>query len=201
MVPLSLNPSPTKGEGNPIQFTLMQPELQHAARVLRQGGIVAYPTEYCFGLGCDPRNRNAVFRLLRIKHRAVSKGLIVLGADVDQLTPYVQELPKDVLKTWPGPYTWLVSPRIGTPAWITGGEARIAARVTAHRPAAALCRAAGMAIVSTSANRTGETPARMWREVLRRFGAEIDVVLSGRVGRATAPTPIRDALTGVQLRG
>jgi L-threonylcarbamoyladenylate synthase len=179
----------------------MQRELQHAARVLRQGGIVAYPTEYCFGLGCDPRDRNAVLRLLRIKRRAAAKGLIVLGADIDQLTPYVQELPPAVLKTWPGPHTWLVTPRAGTPAWITGGGARIAVRVTAHRPAAELCRAAGMGIVSTSANRAGEKPARAWREVLRRFGAEIDVVLSGRVGNAAAPTPIRDAITGAQVRG
>lgn len=179
----------------------MQRALQHAARVLRQGGIIAYPTEYCFGFGCDPRNRNAVMRLLRIKRRSVSKGLIVLGADVEQLTPYVQELPADALQTWPGPHTWLVAAQADTPAWITGGRTRIAVRVTAHRPAAELCRMANMAIISTSANRAGEQPVRTWREVLRRFGADIDVVLRGRVGAAAAPTPIRDAITGIRVRG
>jgi L-threonylcarbamoyladenylate synthase len=179
----------------------MQNGLAHAAQVLRRGGLVAYPTEYCFGLGCDPRNRAAVLRLLRVKRRTASKGLIVLGAGVRQVMPYIEELPPEVLKTWPGPNTWLVFPRHNVPAWITGNHQRIAVRVTAHRIAAALCGAAGMAIVSTSANRAGETPARSWREVLRRFGNEIDYVLPGQVGDLPAPTPIRDAVTGTRVRG
>lgn len=179
----------------------MRSALAQAAQVLTQGGIVAYPTEYCFGLGCDPRNRDAVLRLLRIKRRAVSKGLIVLGADPAQLASYVEKLPSAVLETWPGPHTWLVMPRAGTPAWITGGHSRIAVRVTAHPLAAKLCQTADMAVVSTSANRAGETPARSTREVLRRFGRGIDYVLFGRVGNLPAPTPIRDAVSGTQIRG
>lgn len=178
----------------------MQRSLQHAAHILKQGGIVAYPTEYCFGLGCDPHNRDAVIRLLRIKHRIVSKGLIVLAANIAQLAPYAEEIPDRVLATWPGPHTWLVTPRVAVPGWITGRHPRIAVRVTAHAPAAALCRAAGMAIISTSANRGGETPARAWREIARRFGGDIDCVVPGRVGHAPAPTPIRDAVSGNTLR-
>jgi L-threonylcarbamoyladenylate synthase len=174
--------------------------LQHAAFVLKQGGIVAYPTEYCFGLGCDPRNPNAVARLLRIKHRAASKGVIVLAADASQLAPYVNDIPSRALDTWPGPFTWLVNPNKNAPVWITGRHPRIAVRVTAHETAAALCRAAGMAIVSTSANRAGETPVRAWREILRRFGRDIDFALPGRVGGAPAPTPIRDAVSGDSIR-
>jgi L-threonylcarbamoyladenylate synthase len=178
----------------------MQRSLSTAATILQQGGIVAYPTEYCFGLGCDPRNRDAVLKLLRLKQRIVSKGLIVLAADVAQLDPYVLEIPDAVLATWPGPHTWLVAPRASAPGWITGKHPRVAVRVTAHPQAAALCRAAGMAIVSTSANRGGETPARTWREVARRLGGGIDYVLAGRVGDAPAPTPIRDALSGTTVR-
>lgn len=178
----------------------MNRSLRQAAAVLRAGGIVAYPTEYCFGLGCDPRNREAVRRLLRLKRRSAAKGLIVLAADLAQLSPYVQDIPERVRRTWPGPYTWLVVPKKGVPHWLTGRHPRIAVRVTAHRLAAALCREAGMAIVSTSANLAGQHPARTYRETLRRLGPHVDYVLPGRVGKARAPTPIRDAVTGKLIR-
>lgn len=175
-------------------------ELQHAARILKQGGIVAYATEYCFGLGCDPLNRSAVLRLLRLKRRPVKKGLIVLAADTRQLAPYLNEIPPQVAASWPGPHTWLLLPRPGVHGWITGRHEKIAVRVTAHAQAAALCHASGMAIISTSANRAGQAPARSTREVARRFGKLIDYILPGRVGDVSAPTPIRDAITGKLIR-
>ena len=171
-----------------------------AEGVLRRGGIVAYATEFCFGLGCDPRNRRAVLRLLRLKRRSLKKGLILLAADTRQLAPHVTEIPPQVLATWPGPHTWLLNPSNAVPRWITGGQALVAARVTAHPQAAALCRLAGRAIVSTSANRANEAPARTDREVRRRFGRGVDYVLPGYVGDAPAPTPIRDAVTGGLVR-
>lgn len=174
--------------------------LQHAAHVLKQGGIVAYATEYCFGLGCDPFNRSAVLRLLRLKQRPVKKGLIVLAANNKQLRAFTHELPKQVGASWPGPHTWLLFSRAGVPAWITGRHKKIALRVTAHAQASRMCRVAGMAIVSTSANRAGEAPARSYHEVVRRFGAAVDYILPGCVGTARAPTPIRDALTGKLVR-
>jgi L-threonylcarbamoyladenylate synthase len=178
----------------------MSDDIKRAARVLKQGGIVAYATEYCFGLGCDPRNRAAVRRLLRLKRRPAAKGLIVLAAEVEQLAAYVTTIPTEVRHSWPGPHTWLLEARPGVPRWITGKHPRIAVRVTAHPQAAALCHAAGMAIVSTSANRAGGAPVRRYREALRRFGRQIDYVLPGRVGKLPAPTPIRDAVTGASIR-
>ncbi len=178
----------------------MPSPLQHTVNVIKRGGIVAYATEYCFGLGCDPRNRAAVRRLLRLKHRPTAKGLIIVGADLAQLSPYAEAFAPEARASWPGPHTWLLVPRAHVPRWITGRHARIALRVTAHPQAAALCRAAGQAIVSTSANRTGSQPARSAREVQRRFGNRIDYVLPGRVGDATTPTPIRDAVTGALVR-
>ena len=145
-------------------------------------------------------NREAVRRLLRIKRRSVDKGLILIAADAAQLAAYVDRIPAPVIATWPGAQTWLLQPRDGVPAWITGDHARIAVRVTAHPPAAALCRAAGMAIVSTSANRAGSESARSYRETLRRFKGEVDYILPGRVGDAPAPTPIRDAISGELVR-
>ena len=81
---------------------------------LRRGGVVAYPTEAVWGLGCDPFNEQAVMRLLAIKQRPVDKGLILIGADVGQLDPVVDwaALPMDrratVEASWPGPNTWTV---------------------------------------------------------------------------------------------
>lgn len=178
----------------------MPGSLKHAAHVIREGGIVAYATEHCFGLGCDPRNERAVMRLLHIKRRPPEKGLILIAAYADQLAPYVATIPAHVSATWPGPYTWLLQPQPHVPHWVTGAHPRIAVRVTAHPQAAALCRAAGMAIVSTSANRSGEHPARTFRDAVRRLGGEVDYVLPGRVGGLPAPSTIRDAVTGETLR-
>ena len=179
---------------------MISTDLTQAARAILKGGVVAYATEYCFGLGCDPMNRAAVLRLLRLKRRPVQKGLILIAADVAHLAPYVDDIPASVAATWPGPHTWLLEPRDGVPGWITGEHPRLAVRVTAHEQAAALCRAVGMAIVSTSANRGGGKPIRSDREVARQFKDEVDVILSGRVGDAPAPTPIRDAVSGVLVR-
>jgi L-threonylcarbamoyladenylate synthase len=175
-------------------------ELQRAAHIIRDGGIVAYATEYCFGLGCDPRNRDAVLRILRLKRRPVSKGLILLAGDVAQLTPFVADIPAAVLKTWPGPHTWLVAPSARVPKWITGAHPRVAVRVTAHAQAAMLCRLAKTPIVSTSTNRAGETPARTHRDVLRRFDGLVDYVLPGAVGESLTSTPIRDSVTNEMIR-
>jgi len=178
----------------------MSGQLAQAARIIQKGGVVAYATEYCFGLGCDPMNRAAVLRLLRIKRRPVRKGLILIAADIDQLAPYVDEIPAAVLATWPGPHTWLLEPRDGVPGWITGEHPRIALRVTTHPQAAALCKAVGTAIVSTSANRAGAEPTRSFRDTVRRFRGQVDYILPGRVGDSRAPTPIRDAITGELIR-
>jgi L-threonylcarbamoyladenylate synthase len=174
--------------------------LAKAARLLRAGGVIAYPTEAVFGLGCDPRNRAAVQRLLRIKRRSAAKGLILIAASVNQLSPYVTDIPLAARASWPGPRTWLLTPRPGVPRWLTGRHARIAVRVTAHALARDLCLAAGMALVSTSANRAGQAPARTRREVLRRFGRSLDYVLPGRCGRRRRPTAIVDAASGAVVR-
>ncbi len=175
-------------------------ELACAAAILRTGGVIAYATESCFGLGCDPVNRDAVSRLVRIKGRPAQKGLILIAADVEQLSRFAEHFPRKALATWPGPYTWLLAAANTAPPWIRGKHPRIAVRVTRHAQAAALCRAAGMAIVSTSANRAGERPARTYHEVIRRLGPQLDYVLPGRIGNLKQPTSITDAATGKVIR-
>jgi L-threonylcarbamoyladenylate synthase len=166
--------------------------------------VVAYPTEAVFGLGCDPLNRVAVERLLALKGRPAAKGLILIAAGLDQLEPFLDQVPAAamarVLATWPGPRTWLLPGRADVPAWVRGEHRSVAVRVTAHPLAAALCRAAGMALVSTSANRAGRRPCRTALAVRRAFGGELDYLLPGAVGGQARPTAIRDALSGAVLR-
>ncbi|HOP17149.1 MAG: threonylcarbamoyl-AMP synthase [Chromatiaceae bacterium] len=177
--------------------------LHRAARILRDGGIVAYPTEAVYGLGCDPLNGDAVHRLLALKQRPVEKGLILIASHVDQLTPFILPVTDTVRarldQTWPGPATWLLPANPATPTWLRGRHTSIAVRVTAHPLAAALCEAFGAPIVSTSANASGRPPARSALQARLRCPG-IDLVLSGTTGGLRRPTPIRDALSGEVLR-
>ena len=175
--------------------------LSTAAAVVRRGGVIAYPTEGCFGLGCDPRKPKAVARILSMKRRRWQKGLILIAADIDQLKPYVTAVPANAGAAWPGPRTFLLHARQKVPCWIRGRHPRIAVRVSAKREVIALCRSTGGALVSTSANRAGERPARSYREALERFGRKVDYVLPGRIGPLRGPTPIIDAVSGHVLRG
>ena len=177
---------------------------EEAAGLLRRGGVVAYPTESCFGLGCDPWDRAALDRICAIKGRAESKGVILLASAWDHLLPFLAPLPlrarRWAERVWPGPVTLLLPPAHEAPPWITGDHPRIAVRWTAHPGAAGLCHAFGGAVVSTSANREGEPPLTSVAAVRAERGKEVDGVLAGEVGGAVAPSAIRDALTGTRLR-
>jgi L-threonylcarbamoyladenylate synthase len=178
--------------------------LEQAARVLRDGGLVAYPTEGVYGLGCDPMNEAAVDRLLILKQRPRAKGLILIAAAPEQLDPFMAPLEpplrERVLARWPGPVTWVVPAAPTAPEWVRGAHETIAVRVTAHPLAASLCRAAGMAIVSTSANLSGHDPARSAQEVVAQLGGRVDCILEGALGGLDRPTEILDARTGQVLR-
>ena len=122
-------------------------QLRNAARCLRTGGIVAYPTEAVWGLGCDPLNGESVARLIDLKRRAPEKGLILIASSTEQILPFVAVCDDSEIviatKTWPGPHTWIFPAAAETPFWLTGGRDTIAVRVTAHPVASALCNAFG----------------------------------------------------------
>jgi L-threonylcarbamoyladenylate synthase len=178
--------------------------LRLATHHLRSGGVIAYPTEAVYGLGCDPWNAAAVARVLALKHRSIRKGLIVIAAEMAQLTPLISALPAarqtEILATWPGPHTWLLPPRATTPRWLTGDFDTLAVRVTAHPLAAALCRQFGGAIVSTSANRAHQRPARTALQLRRALGQQPDYCLIGTCGGARQPSTIRDGRSGQLVR-
>lgn len=180
--------------------------LQQAVRTLRHGGLVAYPTEAVYGLGCDPLNGHAVGHLLALKRRPVEKGLILIASEVEQLSQYIdlESLPalrqQEILASWPGPTTWLIPVRTGVPAWLTGKHQTLAVRVTAHPLARALCDAAGFALVSTSANLTDHPPARNALQVRAIFKTQVDCILTGATGRLRKPSEIRHAISGNIIR-
>lgn len=179
-------------------------QLQAAARWIREGGIIAYPTESVFGLGCDPAVRCAVERLLTLKRRSVAKGLILIASDWKQLQPWLGRIPSawhaQLQRSWPGPTTWLIPASKHCPDWLTGRHDTLAVRVSAHPLVRRLCKSLDRAIVSTSANRSGQQPARSVLEVRLRFGCQIDFVLPGQVGTLEKPTEIRDLASGTVVR-
>lgn len=181
-------------------------DISQAAQLLHNGGVIAYPTEAVWGLGCDPRNQGAVLRLLTLKQREVDKGLILIAADEAQLAPHIDMTALDesqraaVRASWPGPYTWIVPASTDAPGWITGAHSGIAVRVSAHPTVIALCNAFGGALVSTSANRAGQ-PAPSSREGLDTvIVAGVDAITIGETGELQRPTAIRDARSGDMLR-
>lgn len=180
------------------------PRIRRIAQKLHQGAVIAYPTEAVWGLGCDPANPAAVERILELKGRPVSKGLILVAASIDQFAPVLAHLNPAQRRTleaaWPGPVTWIVPDGGLIPRWIRGDHSAVAMRVSAHPVVAGLCRAFGGPIVSTSANRAGMREARDATTVHRQFGPAVDAIAPGRVGKSARPSEIRDLLTGVVLR-
>lgn len=179
-------------------------KIDEAVEVISSGGVIAYPTEAVYGIGCDPLNEAAIRRLLRIKGRPVEKGLILIAARFSQLEGFVDPLPANVrtmlLETWPGPVTWLVPAKAGVPTTLRGAHNTLAVRVTAHPVASELCERLNHALVSTSANVSGAEPARSRAQVFHMFGSSIDYILEGQVDLQAKPTQIRDAASGKIVR-
>jgi L-threonylcarbamoyladenylate synthase len=181
------------------------PRIDTAGLALLAGGVIAYPTEGVYGLGCLPGEAGAIHRLLHIKHRSWRKGLALVAGNIAQLEQLVVfprgAMADEIEASWPGPVTWVLPALSGTPSLLTGGRGTLAVRVTDHPMAKALCLRIGSALVSTSANRSRSAPLRTALSVRRALGAEVDYVLAGPLGGLGGPTPIRDGATGAYLRG
>lgn len=175
--------------------------VKEAIELIKEGKIIAYPTEAVYGLGCDPFNKDAVFKLLEMKNRVPDKGLILLIAKYTQLEKLTQPIPEEsllhVLKSWPGHTTYIFPKNPKVPEWITGIYDTLAIRMSAHPVASELC--AEQALVSTSANKQGELPAKTISQVQEQF-KDIDAIVEGELGRELSPSSIFDVLSNKQLR-
>ncbi|OYY95644.1 MAG: tRNA threonylcarbamoyladenosine biosynthesis protein RimN [Hydrogenophilales bacterium 28-61-23] len=179
------------------------PNIRRLRVFLRRGGVIAYATESCYGLGCDPTNRHAVLRILKLKGRPQSKGLILIGADIRQFARYLAPVSGELIarlhEWWPGPNTLLLPASKRCPRWLSGDHDTLAVRVTAHRETARLCRALDMALVSTSANRAGQSAIKDAGTCDKTFGDRV-LTLAGRIGRRKRPSRIIEPVSGKTFR-
>lgn len=180
-------------------------QLDQARRTIRRGGVIAYPTEGVWGLGCDPWDSEAVARVLALKGRPLEKGLILVAASIAQvnflLAPLSSELRGRAQEHWPGPVTCLL-PDLDNqvPSQVKGRHRTIAVRVSAHPVVSALCDALDQPLVSTSCNPAGRPPARHSWQVRRYFGDETVHLVPGALGGSRKPSRILDIVTGHWLR-
>ncbi|MEE9319774.1 MAG: L-threonylcarbamoyladenylate synthase [Granulosicoccus sp.] len=178
--------------------------ISNAARVINNGGVVAYPTESVYGLGCDPSSTTAIQRLLELKARDPHKGLIVIAASQQQLSswlaPLTSQWQQRLDKDWPGAVTFVVPAADGISPLITGGRDTIAVRVSANPLVQALCTACDHALISTSANISGELALTSAEALHNRFGQTLDGIVEGELGDLDKATPIYDVRSGEQLR-
>jgi len=181
--------------------------LQKAVNVLKRGGVIAYPTESVFGIGCNPADVKALARILELKKRNPNKGLIIVAADYEQALPYIDvsrltEISHELMsKYWPGPYTLVLPASPSLPELLTGGRTSIAIRVSACQAVKELCKAYGGAVVSTSCNISGENSLDSYDAVVSDFADKLDYIVCGKTEGRSQPSVIIDGLTAEVLRG
>ena len=165
--------------------------------------IFAYPTEGVWGIGCNPFSEKAVKKLILLKKRPKNKGIIILGGSMEQLTPFTEHLDEKLKKRmyskWPGPHTWLVSSSSRTPKWLLGPTGLIALRLSSHKTVIKLTETLGMPICSTSANLSGNEPAKDSNEI-RTFFKDKVLIIEGELGSLKKPTPVQDLESKEWLR-
>jgi len=181
----------------------MRQKTEQAVKTLKEGGIILYPTEGVYGLGCDPFNETAVTRLLKLKKRKVDKGLILIAANWGQVKSLIKIDPtkQKLIKEKRGePITWVFPATKKAPKWVTGKFKTIAIRVTTHPGAKKICQRFGGPIVSTSANLSRKKSIKKLTQVDKKILAGVDFVVPGSTGNLGKPTEICDVKTGVAIR-
>lgn len=167
--------------------------IRHAAHCIRRGGVIAYPTETVYGLGCDPLCEDAVERINRIKQRPPGKGLILLAGSLEQLDDFI-DLPspqdRSRIRECTQPTSWIVPAHTNAPDWITGGGDAIAVRISDHAVVRSLCVRVGFPLVSTSANPAGRKPARCALELHRYFDGIVAAILVSTSAGSGLPSKI-----------
>jgi len=158
-------------------------QIKEAVRLLKQGGLIAFPTETYYGLGVDPFNKEALQRLFKVKRRGVDKAVLVLVADQSQVERFANSIPADFNKLmasfWPGPLTLVFPARSNVPELLTGGTETVGIRQSPNSIAIKLVQEFAGPITATSANRSGATPATTAAEVDENFGSEVDLIIDG----------------------
>ncbi|MDF0535374.1 threonylcarbamoyl-AMP synthase [Shewanella yunxiaonensis] len=185
---------------------MLQIPASASKEILLGGGVIAYPTEAVYGLGCDPDNEAAVQRILEIKQRPWQKGLIMVASNFAQLRPYIDEAQlteaqlASAFAKWPGPFTFIMPVRASLSPFVRGQFDTCAVRVSAHPLVRELCDLVNKPIISTSANLAGEPPAVTAEAILQTFDGKLDALVIGQLGEQRQPSTIIDIRSGKVLR-
>jgi len=175
--------------------------LQEAAKWIRNGGLVALPTDTLYGLAADPFSAAAVARVFTVKGRLAGQALPLIAADADQVAARLGTLPANGMrlaeKFWPGPLTLLVPAPAALARDVSGGTGRVGVRVPANDIARAICRAADGPITATSANRSGQPATADPGEVERTLGDDLDLLIDAGQTPGGAPSTIVDVTSPV----
>lgn len=185
------------------QGILSRWQLERISRTLKHGGVIAYPTESVYGLGCDPYNQKSLQRILDIKGRSPDKGLIILVSKIEQALPFIAVPDVDQLAKFnsrePRATTWLMPIKTGLSRLLCGNHQKLAVRLTSHPIPKAICDYTGQALVSTSCNLQGKTEMKTTSEVRSRMGLKVEQVIAGQCGMQK-PSRIVDLLSGQVIR-
>ncbi len=175
-------------------------DVDRAARVLRQGGVVAFPTETVYGLGADARNPRAVARVFEIKARPRFDPLIVHAATLGAALRQARDVPEEARvlaeRFWPGPLTLVLPKDPGVPDIVTSGLDTVALRVPDHPMALALLRASGTPIAAPSANPFGRISPTRAEDVVEHLAGDVDMVLDGGPCRVGVESTVVAVLPG-----
>ena len=174
--------------------------LRVAAATMRNSGVVIYPTETVYGLGCLPSDPDAAMRVCEIKGRAENP-LPLVCSDIEMARKVVQfngAAEKLAEAFWPGPLMFILPSKVVYPMWVTHGKKTIGLRVPGTEVPRKLAQLAGGVIVSTSANISGEPPATTAKEALSQTGFKVDLVVDGGPSPGGKPSTIID-LSGKEM--
>lgn len=174
-------------------------EIEAAARLLRAGRLVAFPTETVYGLGANALDPEAVARIYAVKGRPPTSPLIVHVASIEMAQALVASWPEDAdrlaRRFWPGPLTLVLDKQPAIPSIVTAGLPTVGLRMPAHPLALALIRAAGVPLAAPSANRFTQLSPTTADHVRRGLGSEVDLILDG------GPCPVGIESTVLSLVG
>jgi tRNA threonylcarbamoyl adenosine modification protein (Sua5/YciO/YrdC/YwlC family) len=184
---------------NIIQIDPVRPQhflIEKAADVLKGGGVIGYPTETIYGIGCSAFNSDAVDRVIQLKNRDRSKAMIVIAGDTVQVREMVISIPEDAEKLienfWPGPLTIVFEASSLLRDFAFGKSKTIAIRIPDSVICMELIKESGFPIISTSANISGQEPATDAQQVATYFGSQLDLIVDGGPSLEKNPSTVVD---------
>jgi len=174
-----------------------------AAHHISHNGVIIYPTETVYGLGCDPTSFDAIDTINSLKQRDNKTGLLLIACHIDQLDGYIKHPSKqqiDLINTTPSTTSWITAAHSKAPPWLVSKDGTIGFRITSHPVTRRLCELLQHPIISTSANYKGRTPVSNTLQCHQEFGGIVDFILTSSIERTESPSTIRQLNDNTVLR-